>query len=325
MKNLLHRILKALNINGRDWVVLILALLLAFSIWLIHNLSLKYNDYLKVPVVARCDLAGHSDVSSNECEVVAKCRATGYRAIRAALRSHRAVDVTFRPADMSHLEDDVFYVTSSNLIDYANSMYGPEVSVEYFLTDTLFFRFPYENFKKVPVVPIYTLNYREQYMAEGDIEVEPDSVLVYGEPLRLENVDAVHTKPIRYYDITKDIQGVVSLEKIKGVRISEDEVRYHMGVNRFVEVSAMISVKPVNVPSDKVMTVYPSVVEVSLRCNFPLVDDPLSGLSIEADYNDYQKSLGGKCSLRPARLSRGVIGCEIDPVVVSCVIEDRQP
>ena len=323
MKNLFHRLLSSLNIGGRDWVVLMLALLLAFSIWLIHNLSLKYNDFLKVPVVARCDLNGHSDVSSNQCDVIARCRATGYKVIRAAIKSRRAVDVDFRPADMTHLEGDIYYVTSADLIGYATSIYGSEVTVDYFLTDTLFFRFPYENFKKVPVVPIHSLKFREQYMADGDIEVDPDSVLVYGEPYRLENVDAVYTKPIRFYDISKDVQGIIALEKVKGVRMSESEVHYSLGVRRYVEVTDMVAVKPVNVPSDKVMNVYPSVVEVSLRCSFPLIDDPWSGLSIEADYNDYPKSLGGKCTLRPAGLSRGVIDCEIEPVAVSCVIEDR--
>ena len=323
MKNLFHKILKALNINGRDGVVLMLALLLAFSTWLIHNLALKYNDFLKVPVVAKCELKGHSHKSSNECEVVARCRATGYKVIRAALKSNRTVDVTFRPSDMTHLEGDMFYITSSNLIEYANAIYGTEINVEYFLTDTLFFRFPHENYKKVPVVPIYSISYREQYMAEGDFHVEPDSVLVYGEPYRLENIDAVYTKPIRYYDIAKDIQGVAGLENIRGLRMSENEVRYSLGVKRFVEVSSMLTVKPVNVPSDKVMNVYPSVVKVTLRCQFPLMEDPFSGLRIEADYRDYQKSLGGKCTLKPSGLSRGIIDVDMEPVAVSCVIEDR--
>lgn len=300
-----------------------LALLLAFSTWLIHNLALKYNDFLKVPVAATCELKGHSDKASNECEVVARCRATGYKVIRAALKSNKTVNVTFRASDMVHLDGDTFYITSDNLVEYANAIYGADVKVEYFLTDTLFFRFPYENYRKVPVIPIYSLDYREQYMAEGDLKVEPDSVLVYGEPFRLETVEAVYTKPVRYYDIDKDIQGVVGLEKVRGLRLSENEVRYSLGVKRFVEVSSMLPVKAVNVPSDKVMNVYPSVVKVTLRCQFPLMDDPFGGVSIEADYDDYQKSLGGKCTLKPEGLSRGIIEADLDPIAVSCVIEDR--
>ena len=85
MKNLIHRILKTLNISGRDWVVLLLALLLAFSIWVIHNLSLKYNNYMSVPVVAKCSIPGHSSVSADKADVTARCRATGYKVIKSHL------------------------------------------------------------------------------------------------------------------------------------------------------------------------------------------------------------------------------------------------
>ena len=323
MKNLIHKILKSLNINGRDRAILMPALLLAFSIWLIHNLSLKYNDYMKVYVVARCEIPGHAGVSANRCEVTARCRATGYKVIRSSMRTRKSLNVTFRPADMRHSEGDMFYVTSADLMEYAGFMYGADVTVDYFMTDTLFFRFPRENYKKVPVVPIHSLKYRDQYMAYSEIKVEPDSVLIYGEPYQIENIDAVYTKPIRYYDIADDIRGVADLEKIKGARLSDDEVNYSIDVNRYVEIASILPVKVVNVPSDKVVSLYPSVAEVSLKCNFPLVEDPLQGVSVEADYNDLQKSLGGKCMLKLTGLSREVISSDVEPVAVSCVIEDR--
>ena len=323
MRNLFHRILKALNINGRDWAVLLLALLLAFSIWLIHNLSLRYNDYLTVPVIAHCQLEGHADESSDRCEVIARCRATGYRMIRASLRRSRAVRISFKPSEMKHKEGDIFYVTSAEMQPYAHLLYGSEVTVEHFLSDTLFFRFPVRDYRKVPVIPIYSLTYRDQYMADGGLEVEPDSVLVYGEPFQIDNITAVRTKPVRYYDISENIGGVIEIDKIKGVRISEEEVRYRMDVKRFVEISVMLPVKTVNVPVDKDMLVYPSVVEVKLRCTFPLLDDPLQGTGIEADYNDFHKSLAGQCVLTPTGLPKGVISCEIEPLAVSCVIEER--
>ena len=58
MRKLLQRLLAYLHTNGRDVAVFLLSLLLAFSIWIIHNLSLRYNDYLKVSVVARCNIEG---------------------------------------------------------------------------------------------------------------------------------------------------------------------------------------------------------------------------------------------------------------------------
>ena len=243
MKNLFHRILKTLNINGRDWVVLLLALLLAFSIWLIHNLALKYNDHISASVVATCSIPGHSSVSADKAEVTARCRATGYKVIKSYLRRGKNVEIPFRASDMKHKEGDVFYVTPADLKDYSHLIFGPEITVEYFVSDTLFFRFPYENYKKVPVLPITTITYSDQYMAEAPLEVRPDSVLVYGEPFRLENISAVYTKPINYMALSKDVSGNVKLEQIKDIRISETEVRYEMKVKRFVEVISSVPVK----------------------------------------------------------------------------------
>ena len=191
------------------------------------------------------------------------------------------------------------------------------------MSDTLFFRFPYENFRKVPVIPISTVTFADQYMAESVLEVTPDSVLVYGEPFRLENVNAVYTKPVNYMDLSKDVSGVVKLEKIKDIRISESEVRYDLKVKRFVEVICSVPVSAVNVPSGKNMLVYPSVVEVSLKCNFPLVDDPQKGLRVEADYNDLQNSLGQRCVLEVVSPSRGIISSEATPLSVSCIMEEK--
>lgn len=323
MRNLLHRILKTLNINGRDWVVLLLALLLAFSIWLIHNLTLKYNDYMSVSVIASCSIPGHSSVSADKSEVTARCRATGYKVIRSYIRRGRNVQIQFRATDMKHKEGDVFYVTPSDLKDYSHLIFGPEITVDHFVTDTVFFRFPFENYKKVPVLPISSVTYADQYMAEAPLNVMPDSVLVYGEPFRLENINAVYTRPINFIDLSEDISGVSKLEKIKGTRVSESEVRYELNVKRYVEIVTTVPVTVVNVPADKNMLVYPSAVEVSLKCNFPLVDNPESGLRVEADYNDLQHSLSQRCLLNVSTPSRGVISSETTPISVSCVLEDK--
>ena len=322
MRNLFHRILSALNINGRDWVVILPALLLAFSIWLIHNLSLNYNDFFNVSVVAQCNIPGHAVESANKCEVTARCRATGYKLIRAHLGKRRAHEVAFRPSDLTHYEGDVFYMTSDHLQEYSHLIFGPGVSVEYFLSDTLFFRFPYENCKKVAIEPISVVTYRDQYMADGKLIVEPDSMLIYGEPYILEGIDRVYTRTIAHNDLHEDVRGMIGLEKVKGVRLSVDQVRYLQDVKRFVELELNLPVRTVNVPQGKILRVYPYEAKVRVRCSFPLTEDPQKGLMLQADYNDFMTSRSGKCQLKLSGVSRGVISYEIEPLSVSGLIED---
>lgn len=324
MERLYHRILGFLGINGRELAVLLLALLLAFSIWLIHNLSLRYNDYLNASVVARCNIEGHSDVSANRCDVMARCRTTGYNVLRHSLKGKtRPVEIDFSRAVMKRKDDDIFYITSSDLMEYAHLIYGDDVSVEYFVSDTLFFRFPVMDHKKVPVSARYSITYDKQYMGNGNMELEPDSVIVYGSPFLLENIQMVYTKPIRHNDLSENVQGIISLDSVKGVRLSVSQVRYSLDVTRFVEFRDRLPVNVAGLPKEKEMIVLPSVVDVTLKCAFPLIGEPFEDISLYVDYDEYMSSISGRCVVRTAPLPRGVISCDIDPVAVECVIEDK--
>ena len=323
MKGLLEKLLKSLGFSGRDWAALLLALLLAFSIWLIHNLSLKYNDYLTASVEAHCNLDGYAQVSSNVSQVVARCRTTGYNVISKDITRRRVRKVNFQPSVMKHHEGDTFYVTSADLLEYAHLIYGDDVTVEYFASDTLFFSFAKVDHKRVPVVPSYSISYRPQYMSVGNIHVTPDSVTIYGEPYRLETVDQVYTQPVKYSDIDADIQGIVGLEKIRGVRISTSEIRYSLDVTRYVEFKTRVPVKAMNLPKDKEMIVIPSAVEVALKCSFPLIGNPADDVVLYVDYNDFQSSLSGKCPVHTGEMPKGVIACSIEPVYVECILGDR--
>lgn len=324
MKDLINRILKALNISGRDWAVLLLALLLAFSIWIIHNLSLKYNDYLTMPVAAKCSIDGHAALASNTCDVVARGRATGYKVLKFNAPGRRKpVTVEFSPSVMKHKEGDLYYVTSDALQEYTHLIYGSGVSIEYFVSDTLFYRFPVVNSKKVPVVPVSSLTYDSQYMSDGQMEISPDSVYVYGEPHRLETISQVYTRPIRYSDLNSNVSGFVELEKVRGVSFSENQVRYGINVVRFVEMTSVVPVRCINVPADKILMVYPSSVNVSLKCVYPLPAKFENQPAVYVDYNDFLKSVSGKCPVRMVDMGSGIIDVDIDPVYAECRLEER--
>lgn len=312
-----------MEFNRRDWAVLLLALLLAFSIWLIHNLSLRYNDYLNVSVVAVSSIDGHSGTSANRCEVMARCRTTGYNVLKYNRRAKSgSKKVTFSPSVMKHDKDDIYFVTSSDLQEYAHLIYGDNVTVEYFVSDTLFFRFPYQDSKKVPVSIVASLSYRPQYMSAEGLTCVPDSVVIYGERKKLESISRVYTAPVKYSDLNEDVRGLVSLEKIRGVRMSVSEVHYSLDVTRYVEFSDRRRVTPLNVPAGKAMTVLPSYVDVVWKCVFPMNYDKMPDMEFVVDYDEFMKSLSGKCIVKPSVLPAGVIACQTNPEMVDCVLED---
>ena len=324
MKGLFNKLLKSLGFSRRDLAVLLPALLLAFSIWLIHNLSLKYNDFLTVPVTAQCSVEGHSNISSNQCQVMARCRTTGYNVIKHKLFGRRRVrHIDFKSDAMKHLKGDSYYITSSDLQEYSHVIFGDDVTVEYFGSDTLMFTFATVDHKKVPVHPVYSISYEDQYTKVGDLQVKPDSVTLYGELSALKHVERVYTKPLRKTDLAADIQGVIELEPIRNVRMSTDEVNYSLDVSRYVEMRDVVKVETRNVPSDKEMVIIPSKVQATLKCRFPLAGDPVSSLVLYVDYEDFLMTVSGKCPVRSNSLPEGVISYELEPFYVECIVSEK--
>lgn len=317
MRGFLNRIFKLLNFSGRDWVAFLLALLLAFSTWIIHRLSLNYSVYLKVDVVAESNIEGRSNESVSGTEVMAKCRTTGWRILYARMFRDREVTVHFPASVFQHEGQERYYIPSDKLHEYVDQIFGQKVSVEYFVTDKIYFKFQEEVFKRVPVKAISSLSFDNQYMANGPMTLIPDSVTVYGDHLHLDALQYVTTATIKQASVNEDFSGMIPLTPINGMRFSVDEVHYKMDVTRYLEVERnAVPVKVVGVPAGKQVIVEPSTVDVLLYVVFPLRADPKKDLSMVVHYDDLRTSLSGKVTVEPASLPSGVIKYDITPIAV---------
>ena len=325
MGRLTDRFRSHLKFNGSDTTIFLLSLLLAFSIWLIHNLSLYYNEVVSVPVRALSNLDGHARESANDAVVQARLRLTGFDVLRSRrIAKRQALKVEFAPADMHPKGEDYFYVAANDLNRYIQQIFGDNSRLETMLSDTVTFRFPRENSKKVPVVPVCHISYRPQYMAAGDLRVIPDSVTVYGEPAHLDKVDRILTRHFTLSDLNVSAQGRVRLEENGGLRLSETAVSYSLEVSRYVEIRAELPVAVRNVPAGRTLYVYPSTATVLFKCAFPVGVDPSdkAKASIYIDYADFANSIGGKCVPR-MKYPDGVLDCTVEPPVFDCIERQR--
>lgn len=320
----LDRILDYLKQNGRDLKLFLLSLLLAFSVWMIYNLTLNYTKVVSVPIVAVSNISGHRQVSSNTAVVLARCHTRGFDLLKIEKASeNNPIHIKISPSDLHAKTDELYYITSSELDTYVKDIFGDQAGMESFVTDSLFFRFALENSKKVPIQPVVSMSYMPQYMAVGDLKLEPDSVIVYSEPVFLDKIDRVYTKSFELSDLKSTVHGEVKLEGIKGVRMSHEQTEYVVEVQRYVEISTTLPIHYINVPSNKELEIYPSSAKVTLRCVFPLTLNPEESLNLYIDYNDFQNSINGVCIPKTNELPSGLIDYVIEPEVFECVERDR--
>lgn len=321
---ILDGIRRILKTNGRDLARFMASLLLAFSIWLVYNLTLNYTKVVSVPVVAYSNLDGHKQTSTNTALVLGRCHTRGFDLIRLDKASEKKpITVRFSTEDLHVKSGDLYYITSSELNTYVRDIFGDKAGMEGFVTDTLFFRFPFENSKKVPVQPVCSISCESQYMTVGGLRMNPDSVVIYGEPFHLENIDRVYTKAFSLNNLKNTAHGEVKLASVKGVRMSKTEAEYVVNVQRYVEITSDVHLKSRNVPGNKSFVIYPSTAKVVFRCAFPLSIDPVEDVSFYVDYNDFAVSLSGKCLVRTDALPEEVLSYRIEPEIFECVETDR--
>ena len=277
------------------------------------------SDVVSVQLVAESNLEGRARRAAEPVTVTARCKASGFRLIYLHSRERTAV-VRFEAEDFQHRDGDFYTISSSQLYKYVSAIFGPIHSVESFITESLVIRFNPENFKKVPVKAVSVLGFRPQYTKMSELSLSPDSVVVYGTPEILKSVDEVFTAPVIRNDIRNDLHGEVRLEAPPAVRLSHEVVGYSLKVSRYVEIRRSLPVSVKNLPKGAGLITFPALVDVSLRCIFPLIsDDPADGLELYVDYSEFRNSLTGKCVVRYDSLPAGVLSCSLSPEVCECV------
>ena len=306
----------------KNWAHILVCLLISAGIWLIHNLSLEYSDIVNVPLSVSSNLEGYSSRSSTEPVISARVHATGFSLIRLSLNRKRTVSVFIDKKDFiaEDRESGSFAVPSYALNKYVNEIFGDGVSLESFVTDGLHLRFTAEYCRKVPVRAVTDFSFKPQYTAVAPVNIQPDSVLVYGDESRLENVTSVISSVISAKELARSISGVARLETPSGLRLSEDQVNYRLEVSRFVEIETQKTLRTVNVPEGTLLSVLPATVTVKFRCVFPLLKDPSEIAELYVDYDEFAGSLNGKCVVHCRKLPEGVIGYDISPEVCECIV-----
>lgn len=304
------------------WVRFLLCVLFSASIWLVLNMSQNYVAIVSAPVIARSSIEGRSAVSSSEATATAQVSASGFRHFVLSRPHKRAVQVDFAATDFRYVDSDRFSIANTALYRYAAQIFGDGATVESFISEDLEFSFPEESYKKVPVYPVLSVSFEPQYMAQKPLSLQPDTVLVYGEPSRLENVDYVSTKPLDLTEVRSSVHGKVRLETPSGVRLSHDESVYSMEVTRYVELRSEVRIGTRNVPAGVNLAVLPSTATVTFRCAFPTTVDPSKQVHFYIDYRDFSGSRSGRCVARCDGLPANVIDYSISPEVFDCLVAD---
>ncbi len=309
--------------GGRNWIILVFSLLLAFFMWSIMKLSGRYSSYVRYRVEVSTDIPGRKDVSLSDDVIVIGAKSTGFRILQNRREKGRGT-LVLENVDARHfhqygVESDVFYILPDNIRQKIQDLLGTDMQVESFATDTLFFRFPEQSNKKVPVVANSLVSYGRQYMPYGRMVIKPDSVFIYGDKELISQIGHVATNAIKDGNVSGSLSGVIGLARLSGVRISADEVFYSQEVGRFVEHVVKVPVTIGNAPSYANVAVVPQEVTIRFRVPFGnIAAYTAQDFAVEVEYDEILR----RDVVKPAvtRQPEGILQLDMDPKFVECIL-----
>lgn len=315
-------------LKGREWLLLLFSLFLAFFIWFIHNLSLPYSVFLEYQVTVKTNFEGRASVSTSDDVLIIRGKTDGFYILSQRMRPNKRMELVINTdAKYLHTEiydDDAFYASIEDIKGDIVESLGNEVELEFIITQWLNFKFPKVTSKKVPIVPKYSITCKDQYMQVGDISLKPDSVIISGGYDVLSSVDSVLTESISLSQLDRPAQGLARLVSIRNVTFSEMRTYYSLDVERYIEQSVTVNVTASDVPIGKELIVLPSELIVTFRRSFDVKRDySASDFPYVVDYGDYLNSIDSKLVPKLLQMPDGVFNTSIAPSFVDCLLIEK--
>ena len=310
--------------EGKEWLLLLLSVLVAFIIWLLHSLSLQYSVFFEYNLELTSSLEGRARSATSEDVLIIRGRSEGYYILRQRIGRRKTLRVTAPASSMTYRHGDVFSVGCESIKSNIVEALGGSVELEFIVSDSLDFQFPRTASKRVPVAPRTSIVFDGQYMPLGRIELRPDSVDIYGDARLLETVDSVMTETISATGVDGPIQGICPLVPVRRVEFSEDNIFYSMNVVRYIEESMTVPVTPVGVPAGKDLIVLPSSVRMNFRRIVSSTQYSPDDFVLAVDYDGFINTIDSEMVPELISAPEGVISWSIEPRYVDCILLDSR-
>ena len=259
---------------NRDVIIFAFFLLLSFIFWYLNSLGKNIESDLKYPV-RYINLPKERILSEDlPSRLELYLKGPGYSVLKLKLSGSRApliLDIStinYRRVPGSNTLS--YYFLSSGLIPKLKSQLRTECEIVAIKPDTLFFTFDRIIAKAVPVIPDVEILTEKQYSVKGNIQVNPDSVILTGPKHIIDTVDNVKTRFKRLTGVDETITRNFMLKTSKEYSSSVKKVTVTIPVEQFTEAEIHVPVKIINRPESIDIKIFPD--EVTVRCQVAVSD-----------------------------------------------------
>lgn len=287
----IQKLIAFLRLNNRKILLFLFFVLLSTVFWFIRALGNHYESVVEYPVRYTNFPEGKQLAADVPDKLTLTINATGFTILKSKLNLN-LIPVRFDVASflLNNTGDDMFFVVTQSVRNILSSELN-DVTILDIYPDTLYFRLTDINIRKVKVNPVLDNDERffsPQHMQNGEILVDPDSVVVSGPAYLLDSLTVVNTEPVMLSGLTDTTEVTADLIDKEGLAYSQSRVRLVIPVDRFTEVNASLPVTGINVPEGSELIPIPGQVRISYKVSLSNYSNAVNTKSfmLHIDYND---------------------------------------
>ncbi|MEX0291366.1 MAG: CdaR family protein [Flavobacteriaceae bacterium] len=270
--------------------IFLIFLICSFLAWLVSRLSEVYTQgtsfdlvYTNVPDSLRL-------TKTSKEKVDVRLRASGFQFLGFNFRTKQiAIDLS----EVDRNETDYYIPQRVYRKQIQNQLSGSMTLLEVD-RDTLFFEFFRVYEREVPIQSNITVNLGQNYLMDGDLLLEPTTVVLKGPKKEIESIDAVSTLKMVLTDLNADFESRAALNIPNGLKntdFSVNSVKVSGKVFRFSERIIEIPIQVINLPEGTAIRTFPETVSVLCKARINTLKElEVSDFVVAADYSTVKRS-----------------------------------
>jgi hypothetical protein len=295
-------------------------------IWLFSKLSDTYSSQINIPITTKNVPDGKILLRKSDSLLNLTLNDQGFKLLW--IRYFKGnKKFTINLSDISLIHRENAYTARINTNDWAEQFLGQfnlAGRVTSISPDSIDFVFEERIFKKVPVEPDITINFKKQYFAYDTLKVIPDTVTISGLARNIANIDHIKTLKANYNDVSSSINTSIELKLPQNVDLEElpsRRVVLTLHVEKFTEAQISVPITPIHQPANLRVRIFPDEVSISYIValkDYRLITPDM--FSMQVDLLNIQNIKEKKLEVIPSGLPRNVKINRIHPREVEYLI-----
>ena len=270
---------------SRNVAVFLFFLILSFLFWFLNNISKDMTGRINYPVRYINFPEERALVNELPDKLELTLNGPGKSIIMTKLGGNKTpIIIDIARVNYNIVQDDDkyrFFILSYSLREMFARQLRAEYEISSISPDTLYFEFDRIIRKKVPVIANVEANTQRQFLVNGDIICNPDSVEISGPKAIIDTILSINTRFERFNQLNQPVETSLVLESIKKVGISHRRTEVFIPVEQFTEILMDIQISIMNAPENLEVRLFPD--KIKLQCIVALSNyNKVENSSIEA-------------------------------------------